>query len=372
MAVLGAWIMAAWAAVAATPKPAEARKRAACVRAAERYESEGRFGKAAARYGKAIRYPAPDGADQARLLLKRADCLNLAGKYRLAAEVYMDLLKSYSFHAPFEQVLGQLRDLAGRFASGDISTFGFNDTGFAASIYEFILAKAPADVQAPTDMLRLARLQRDAGQSEEGVLTLEQLLQKYPLAPEEADARIELARLLFELGRDGDGDGRLVRRATRELQAFVQKHPEHERRAEADLLLSIAEERQGRNLLELGKFYLRPAHHRRGAARRYLNDVIRQFPDTTAAVLARIQLAAIEAEPEPAPEAEATAPPVSSSTPAPEADPGEEAAVSAAVPAARPAKRAASSATLRSRDTVGKWLLPLEELSDAAGETPDE
>ena len=323
-------------------------KRTVLVRKADALRDRGADTSAAKTYLKAAKY-ADDEHDRADLLVRRADCLYRAGKSYAAYEAYSGALSAHSAHVPLEHVLARLRDLAERFAEGAASLFGFDNPSTAITIYELILAKAPASDRAPADALRLAQLQTEVGENDIAIVTYRDLLTRYPRRTEVAAARLELGQLLLEASEDGDGDGRLVRQARRELNIFLGEYPEHPRKNEADLLLAVADERQAESLYLLGEFYLRPAHKRPSAARRYLHDAVRDYPGTSAAELARSLLAVIEG-----------------------GEDGNPGTARDRVVSPDSVRTSGATESLEKREKVEKWLLPLEDLDAETGDETDE
>jgi len=352
---------AAAAAARSTLAPAKER---ALVQEAETARAGRHFKRAARRYNRlAAAALAPDL--RAEYATESADCLFLAGKLYQAYSGYKDVITDLTLHAAYEHVLERLRTLAERFNRGEGTFMGIRNRALAIEIYDLIMKKAPAGQRAPADAYRLAQIQMDAGLQEDAILTYRDLVKRFPTAPEAADGRLELGRVLLELAQRGDGDGSLIRQARRELEAFLAEFPDHPRRAEAELLHSLVLERQAQALLDLGEFYLSPAHRRVPAARRYLHDAARAYADTHAAVIAKLILAQVDALP--AEVAPTTAAP--QTAPVPGAEPG-----GVLVPAAEmtPDKvRASGSERQRpvgALDDVQKWLLPLDDFGTDTGE----
>ncbi|MBT3376793.1 MAG: tetratricopeptide repeat protein [Lentisphaerae bacterium] len=284
-------------AVEATARP---RTPAAQLERAESLERLGRFKAAAKRFG-VLASEVESRGDAAQFTFRQAECLFRAGELHDAYEVYEELLEKHPLHAPFADILQRLRDLAERFARGEGTFLAVRNRALAADIYEGILERAPTGQRAAGDTLRLAELQTAMGTPDDAVFTYRQLLKAFPRAKEVADARLALGRLLLEVSGRGDGDGTLARQARSQLEAFIRHNPKHERRGEADLLLAIISERQARSLYELGEFYQRDAHRRAPASRKYLHDVLHEYPDTTYAVLARLLLEQVDQSEEEAP-----------------------------------------------------------------------
>jgi hypothetical protein len=118
--------------------------------------------------------------------------------------------------------------------------------------------------------------------------------------------------------------------------------PEHDAKAEAEALLSEADEAQARRLVDLSRFYLRRYSYRPDAARRYLADVGRSFRQTAAAGEARQLLARLDPD--------AVFP----------GDLPDEVGDAGAEPELPPQPMR----LLQTREEVPKWLLPLEDYSD--------
>jgi len=234
----------------------------------------------------AIAQEDPD-TPRARALLASADQLFAAEKYDAARDAYRKLVDSYPSNLPLEPVLVTLRELARRYASGEASALRFKKYEAAIDVYQLILRVAPAGTHAPADLLELARLQTAKGEPELALVTYRDCAKRFPLLPEAGTAQLDATRLLITTARYGDGDGTLIRQARSEVEQFLRDFPADSRRREAEGLLLVIEERQGDRMFQLGKFYLRKYSYRPAASRRYLNDVVRTYPNTKAAVAAR-------------------------------------------------------------------------------------
>ena len=329
------------------------------------YAKRGQYAKAAKAYAKAHKY-ADGNQAHAAMLLGQADCEFETKHYHAAYLTYKKALESYPMQVSYDHVLARLRGLAEHFVRGEGVFLGIPNLSLAIEVYELIRDNAKAGSNAAADALRLARLQNQAGEKEEAIVTYRDLAKRYPMAPESADARLDLGRLYLDLGKGGDGDGRLVRQARSQLKNFRKSAPGHPRMDEADLLLSIANERQAEAKYQLGLFYLRKVHRRLPAARRYLYDVVRTYPSTTSAMLAKLVLGQIETSA--TLEEPLTALVRSSATmkmPAVSEVPVES-MTPEKIQVHKPLK------PLHIREGVQKWLLPLEDLELDTGEKKDE
>jgi len=248
--------------------------------------------KAAAKTHARSRVFAPDDRARAKALLSEADGYYAAGVYRRSKDAYLDLLRSYPLYTPQSHVLQRLREMAELYADGTIGAFKLKDVPMAIEIYETIVQEAPTAAGTINDHLRLAELQIASGRHAEGLVTYEELFRRHAGRSELGDARLAFAQALTDRAEiGGDGDGQLARQARRQLAAFVQEQPNHPRRAEAEATIASLDEQQATSLYNLAVFYTNPVHRRLPATRRYLHDVVRNYPSTAAADQARQLLA---------------------------------------------------------------------------------
>lgn len=346
-------------------------------RQGEEAQSAGRFRVAAKAYSKS-RLHAIDNRTRAQLCLHEAECWAQHGAPHKALDAYKTLLESYPLHVPYERVLPALRQLAGDFEQGKGSWLGLRNRSKAIAVYELILQETPVGSGAIQDSSNLGALLTAADRPEEAIMVYREAIKRFPADPLVAPVRLELGRLLADDSRTGDGDGQVARQAVRELGGFVASHPDDPRSGDAKFLLSLIDERRADALYDLARFYLRPAHRREPASRRYLSAVIHDYPGSTAASRAATLLASLGPAPltPEFPEEAAVAAAVATTVPA---------APEAAPPAAKPAKTKAPARrlfegllpggradqgqprtfrTLEEREDVEKWLLPLGDVNE--------
>lgn len=251
---------------------------------AEASEAAGKYKQAAKAYGRLAKMYT-EKANVALLLSKQARCQLLAGKIHVAKESYEALLKGYPLYISYEQTVENLRQLADCFENGKGTFLGIRDEHTAAAIYELIVRETPAIHVSLKDRIKLAELLLKIGRPEEAANVYQAILKKDPAQNE---IRLEFALLLEEFSRKGDGDGRKLRAAVREANTFLARaSADHPRRAEAEKLLQNAQETQAERLLIQARFYLLRRHRRPDAAKRYLLDIVKEFPQTRAAEEAR-------------------------------------------------------------------------------------
>ena len=315
-------------------------------------EADGSYKKAAKRYHKLYEQSRAD-QNRAYALLREADCYFLAGKYTQAQKSYKLLLENYASIIPLEPVLVTQRELAAKLESGKASVLRIKNPELAVEVYETFLKVAMMGQHAPQDMLRLAALKEKVEDVDGAITTYRDLTKRFPSAPESAQARLEIARLLLKRSGRGYGDGRYLREAKFELQRVQKDVAGQGRVAEAQAMQSTVSEAQASRLLALGQFYQRRYSYRPETARRYLHDVVRFYPNTQAGFTAGIMLAKMEPGYLPG----QTGVAAGSIGPNGEFIPGTPEKVEP--PPEKPVRYLPAQT-----EPVKKWLLPLEDLSD--------
>ncbi len=252
------------------------------IKAQEKWAKEDYMG-AAKLYKKAAR-KLDKPVYKADMLLKEAECYFEANKTHRATEAFRALMKDYALYVPYDVVVERLRILAERYVDGNGTFWGIRDRQTAIDIYFLILTDAPSIHVSLADRLRLAELLKKDDRGEEAVVVYQEILKMDPTLD---DVRLELAQLLVELCKRGDGDGSLRRAANRQAKMILDRNPNYSRKAEVELILVTANEVEASRMLELGQFYLRPSHLKPSAAKVYLQELVQKYPGTNAAFQAK-------------------------------------------------------------------------------------
>jgi len=222
-----------------------------------------------------------DQTQKIHCLYKEAENLLLAGKIHKSYAAFEQLLRNYTLFVPYNNIAESLRQLADCFEHGKGTFLGISDEYTASKIYDLIVTETPAVHVSLQDRLKLAELLLVTERPEEAANQYQAILRK---EPQLHDVRLKFAALLAELSRQNDGDGRKLRAAVREANIFLANTPEdHPGRTQAGEILQNALEDTAARLLAQAKFYLQKRHRRPDAARRYLHDIRKNFPDTSAA-----------------------------------------------------------------------------------------
>lgn len=254
---------------------------------AQEYADAKKYVRAAEQYRRAAKL-ASSSEKRASYLVREAENLLLGKKSHRAKKVYFDLVNNYRFFIPLHTVLEQMRELADYFEHGTGTFLRFDDPGVAIEIYREIVKCQPGGEQSLNDRLVLGRKLEADGQCEEAVKVYQETVKLLPRNP---DVRLALAQCLSKLATKSDGDGELSRAAIREARSFLEfASPDDPRRELATEIMTRAKDDEAKRMLSRAEFYLVKYHYRPDVARRYLLDVIREYPDSTSTPVAKALL----------------------------------------------------------------------------------
>ena len=159
-------------------------------------------------------------------------------------------------------------------------------------IYEAALKYAPCMAKSPETRLRLARLHIDRQNIKRAMFHLTEISKLHAGTRAAHDAILELASILFQLAKNGDGDNAYSRRTLEVLDEFQEKYPQSEEmpwvHKHRQMVLDFIAER----LDAIGSFYQKIG--RRDTAGQYYADVVKNYADTRQASKTEEKLAGIE------------------------------------------------------------------------------
>lgn len=257
----------------------EFSKNQAMLQEATDAETQGKYKKAAKLFRK-LGKKTQSAQLQAAYLLRQADCFFAAKKVRKTLPLYRELIERYPLYIPYDHMVQKLRALAEAFVDGNGTFLGLRDKYAAIETYELLIQGAPSIHVSLADRKRLAELLIAERRPEEAIAVFQAILKQDGNL---ADIRADIALLLVQMSKRGDGDGRKLRLAVRQAEMALQQSPALSRRDELTTLIAQAKETQAQTNLDLAKFYLKPSHQSISSAKRYLHDTLREYPDTQAA-----------------------------------------------------------------------------------------
>lgn len=218
-----------------------------------------------------------------------ADAYAKAGLLEREFEVLEQMLTRYPAKCDFVKVTDRELAIAQAYAAGH------RDPAFWAlrwvpwlkgpnrttEFFEKALKRAPFAKNAPAARLRLAFQLDEELKPDQAIEQLRALIKDYPTAPERKFAYLALGEMLFERSLRGDGDGRYNREAVAVFREFKNLYPKAPENEFVDRCLLKAKDVQAERLLNIARYYKRTG--REGAAERYLNTVLKEYPDSKSA-----------------------------------------------------------------------------------------
>ncbi len=240
---------------------------------------------AAATYGRMARL-AERRENSAWAMMRRAEAHIGADRLNRAAEDYKTVIERWPEEINYRWALERLHRIAEVFADEKGSLLWmipFNRTHQAIELYEFILEKASGHPDRIKWRMRLAELQRRDGEKEAAMQTWRRVFSQYPHSEHAPTARIKYMEVKFNQAGGRHDRPELLRQVVSNADSFLRNHPRHELAEKAQEIKSKAENRLAANKLELAEFYLHSSHYNPEAGRRYLREVLEQYPDTEAA-----------------------------------------------------------------------------------------
>jgi outer membrane protein assembly factor BamD (BamD/ComL family) len=212
-----------------------------------------------------------------------------------AFEIYKRHLQEHplSAHAPLIQRrlwdMGKYLVQAG--SEGYWGIFDYSDEGI--EVLDYLSTAFPNGDMADWALIYAADHEWREGEYYRAIDHLMELLDTYPDSEWALEARLRLARAYRGVNRGQDYDSDTLRRSAAQYMAYIDLMSKDRDRAreyagllaEAQTELTEVRERLARKGLDAADFYMRSG--RTSAAREELQGVVRDFPDTEAAVEAR-------------------------------------------------------------------------------------
>jgi TolA-binding protein len=225
------------------------------------------------------------------------------GKYNGAFEAYKRHLKDWplSPHAPLVERrvydMGTYTIEVGR--HGFLGIFNYASEGI--DMLDWLVSAFPHGDLADDALVYMANYEWENRDTRDAIVHLHELVDDHPTSEWALEARLRLAKAYRDINRGTPYDADPLRRSAAEYRAYIELvSADHARAREyatqlegARAELAEVEQELGEKGLLAADFYLRSGHE--DAARAELRGVVREFPKTQAAAVARERLGIPEA-----------------------------------------------------------------------------
>ena len=174
------------------------------------------------------------------------------------------------------------------------------DDNHAIEIYETVAKQSPYAEFIPDLLLRLATIYQEKGKNEKAEKTYKKIIENYPNSSITNIAYLDLANIYIQLAKRGDGDGSNTKAAKKTLLEFIKKYPNAREVAWAKNSIEKTTEITAERLFKLAQFYDDKGNTK--AAKRYIREILINYPDTKVVRKAENLLNSIEMPLYPIPE----------------------------------------------------------------------
>ncbi len=195
---------------------------------------------------------------------------------------YESLLNAFPSSVDFPATVQKEYEIATKFYQGSRDSAltwmpWIKDKDRAMETFEAVLKHAPFAKFSPEMRLRLGKIYIEENKIDEAIKTFRDIIKMHPRSQEAKFAQFELASILIQKARRGDGDGTYVRQAQDALKKIIEKYPDDPEVGWAKETLGEADDIAAKRLYGLATFY-----HRRDkddAAQRYLGEIVTTYPE---------------------------------------------------------------------------------------------
>ncbi|MDP8276533.1 MAG: outer membrane protein assembly factor BamD, partial [Candidatus Euphemobacter frigidus] len=258
---------------------------------AQALELESEFGKALDRYEDLVDdYPESELSSSAQFRI--GVCLEKEDELYDAFEAYQTLLDDYPGKGNLGEILKRQFDIGKAFLDGRKRYFLFfrirSGLGTAEKIFRTVVNNATFSRVSPQAQYSLGEALRMQGNYEDAVTEYEVVLNNYPGTDVIPLALFNLGVCYYEEALRSDYDPKEVDKAVRYFKRFVKRYPNNPIRAEADEKISELIDLKAEKAYDIAAFY-ESAGSPEGA-RLYYRKIIDKYPDSRYARLAREKL----------------------------------------------------------------------------------
>lgn len=265
---------------------------------AEELASSNRLEQAIHEYQQVVRnHPFSKKAADAQFQV--AQLLKKKGDYNGAFKAYTYLLKKYPETSHFEEAVAEQIKIANAYLQGrKIKVLGvpaFSAVERSQEMYETVLSNAPYSKYAALTQFNLGLSLERQGKTTEAVAAYQRLIDKYPTSSICDDALYQIGYVYMSLGMGKSSqDLSALKEGQNNFEDFLIQYPNSEKLLQARDNINAMMTRESTDTLRIARFYDFSKDYKASAV--YYNEVIRKFPQTSNAAIAKARLAELKSE----------------------------------------------------------------------------
>ena len=221
-------------------------------------------------------------------------------QYLKAFQSFQEIVTRYPSTSKFNQVIGEQYRLAtalldGARSRGWLLLPGFRNREGSIGLFETILYNAPYSEYAPLALMNIAKAHQMLGDPEESIDALDRMINTYPKSLLTPDAYLRLAQAYTALVEGPSYDQTATKEAITYYEDFMILYPGDPNIAAAEKGLAQMKQVLAESKLRVGDYYFKYRSNYK-AAKVFYNEAITDYPDSSVAKRARVQLAKVEAK----------------------------------------------------------------------------
>jgi outer membrane protein assembly factor BamD len=236
------------------------------------------------RYRKIIK-KYPESEMSARAFYATGDLFEKLGEVEKASIAYMSVIESYPDSECFSPAVRDLYRIGCYLFNFKKERLFKNTYGQARKIFVKILEVADSIEYAAEIQYKVGYCSLELGEYEEAASEFQKVVESYPEEPWLEKAEYRLGISFFKQSLPAQRDQTMTDKAIIQFNRFLGKYPESQFVEDAKEKLSILRERKAEKLYSLCLFYLKQKEKK--AFSFYCQELVRRFPDTEWAELAR-------------------------------------------------------------------------------------
>jgi outer membrane protein assembly factor BamD len=279
--------------------PSENRNALALMNKARAAEEKRHYRSALSAYSKVTkRYPNSLYAPEA---FYRTGYIRLARhQYLKAFQAFQEIVMRYPSTSKFNQVIGEQYRIATTLLNGArnrgwLLLPGFRNREGSIGLFEQIIYNAPYSEYAPLALMNIAKAHQMFKNPEESIDALDRMINTYPKSLLTPDAYLRLAQAYASLVEGPNYDQTSTKEAITYYEDFMILYPGDPNIAAAEKGLAQMKQVLAESKLRIGDYYFKYRSNYK-AAKVFYNEAITDYPDSSVAKRARVQLVKVEAK----------------------------------------------------------------------------
>jgi outer membrane protein assembly factor BamD len=222
-------------------------------------------------------------------------------QYLKAFNAFQEIVIRYPSTSKFNQVIGEQYRIATALLDGARGRGwlpllpGFRNREGSIGLFELILYNAPYSEYAPLSLMNIAKAHQLLGNPEESIDALDRMINTYPKSLLTPDAYLRLAQAYAAIVEGPNYDQTSTKEAITYYEDFMILYPGDPNIAAAEKGLAQMKQVLAESKLRIGDYYFKYRSNYK-AAKVFYNEAITDYPDSSVAKRARVQLAKVEAK----------------------------------------------------------------------------